>query len=65
MDSTGGTIYYTSPVLANNDERTFEVCLPATTNSQYRLGCYDGGNDSWSDGAWIQLEGINGNTVFK
>ena len=64
MDSTGVTTYYTSPVLADRDERVFEVCVQSTTNQQYSLGFYDSGNDSWSDGAWIKLEGINGNVAF-
>ena len=25
----------------------------------------DSANDAWTDGAWIQIEGMNGNIVYK
>ena len=62
---SGETIVYTSPSLQNSATRTLETCLPASTNNQYRLEMYDSQNDSWADGAWLSIEGINGNLAFK
>ena len=62
---SGTTVLYTSPSLEDNSQRVLEICLEKTFNSQYRLQMNDSGGDSWSDGAWISIEGINGNTVFK
>ena len=62
---SGSTVVYTSPSLTDNDEREIEVCLSASTNHQYTLEMIDGYGDSWSDGAWIKFESINGNVVYK
>ncbi|KNB41646.1 hypothetical protein JH06_4874, partial [Blastocystis sp. subtype 4] len=62
---SGSTEVYTSPSLTNSEERVIEVCLSASTNYQYTLEMADGYGDSWSDGAWIQFESINGNVVYK
>ena len=62
---SGATELYTSPSLVANDVRTLEICLPQTTNNVYTLQMKDSGGDSWSNGAWISIEGINGNLVFK
>ena len=61
---SGSQVLYTSPSLTNNQERVLEVCLPQTTNNQYTLGMYDT-SSYWSSGAWLMIEGINGNRVFK
>ena len=61
---SGSQVLYTSPSLTNNQERVLEVCLPQTTNNQYTLGMYDT-TSYWSSGAWLMIEGINGNRVFK
>ena len=63
MDGTESI--YESPTFANQDERTIEVCIQASTNNQYTIVFTDSGNDSWSDGAWIKIEGVNGNIVYK
>ena len=62
--SANGAVSYTSPYLVNDQERTLEVCLPATTNSIYTLTMKDR-NDSWTDGAWIEIKDINDHTVLK
>ncbi|KNB41501.1 hypothetical protein JH06_5108 [Blastocystis sp. subtype 4] len=62
---SGSTEVYTSPSLTNSEERVIEVCLSASTNYQYSLEMTDSYGDSWSDGAWIKFESINGNVVYK
>ena len=62
---SGSTELYTSPTLVDNSERILEICLAQTTNGIYTLQMIDDYGDSWSDQAWISIEGINGNTVFK
>ena len=42
-----------------------EVCLSGSTNHQYTLEMSDTYGDSWSDGAWIKFESINGNVIYK
>ena len=49
----------------NNSERVLEICLAQTTNNVYTLQMKDSCGDSWSNMAWISIEGINGNLVFK
>ena len=44
--SANGAVSYTSPNLVNDQERTLEVCLPATTNNIYTLTMKDSRNDS-------------------
>ena len=63
--SAGGAAIYTSPSLSVSEVRTLEVCLTASTNSQYSLEMKDTYGDSWTDGGWIELYGINGNMAFK
>ena len=62
---SGETVLYTSPSLVNNQERSLDVCLPATTNNVYTLHMYDKTVTSWSDGAWIIIYGVNGNRVLR
>ena len=61
----GESEFYASPSFEDNSERVLETCLGSPTNNIYSLHMYDSGGDSWSDGAWISIEGINGNLVFK
>ena len=64
----GATTLVTSAAFANNEERTDEYCLPATTNNQYSINFHDSYNtagDSWSSGAWASVAGIYGNIFFK
>ena len=62
---SGSTVIYTSPSLIDSDEREIEVCLSGPENHQYTLEMIDSYGDSWSDGAWIKFEGINGNVMYK
>ncbi|KAK8792628.1 hypothetical protein WA171_002581 [Blastocystis sp. BT1] len=62
---SGSTVVYSSPSLTNNEERVIEVCLSGSTNHQYTLEMSDTYGDSWSDGAWIKFESINGNVIYK
>ena len=62
--SANGAVSYTSPTLVDDQERTLEVCLPATTNSIYTLTMKDS-TDSWTNGAWIEIKDINDHTVLK
>ena len=62
---SGETVLYTSPSLVNNQERSLDVCLPATTNNVYTLHMYDKTVTSWSDGAWIIIYGVNGNQLDR
>lgn len=61
----GSTTVYSSPSLTNSETRTIETCLTATTNNQYILRMKDTANDSWSDGAWLEIYGVNGNLALK
>ena len=61
----GATVIYTSPSLSNYATRTIETCLTASANSQYTLKMKDTANDAWSDGAFLEIYGINNNLAFK
>ena len=61
----GSTVEYTSPILADNQERTLETCLSVTKRSTYSLVMMDSANDAWSDGAWIAVKDSNDHIVFK
>ena len=61
---SGTTVLYTSPSLVNNDVRELEVCLDPAMTGIYDLLMKDT-SSYWTNGAWIQIEGINGNLVFK
>ena len=44
----------------------YEKCFPENPSHQYTiLMLHQFSHYSWSDGAWITVEGINGNTVLK
>ena len=61
----GATVLKTSAAFANNEQRTDEYCLQATTNNQYKFQLIDSYGDSWFAGAWVSVAGIYGNVVFK
>ena len=64
----GTTVLQISAPFANNEKRTDEFCLPATTNNQYIFmmkDTYGTSGDSWSNGAWASIAGLYGNVVFK
>ena len=61
----GATVIYTSPSLSNYAIRTIETCLTASANSQYTLKMKDTAGDAWSDGAFLEIYGINNNLAFK
>ena len=62
---SGSTLLVTSPTFVNNEERTVENCLTASTNNQYTLVLKDSYGDSWTSGSWLKAEGKNGNVVFR
>ena len=62
---SGSQKLYGSPVLVNNELRVIEYCLDASTNSQYTLKLKDSWGDSWTNGAYLEVQGIHGNTFFK
>ena len=61
----GATELKTSAPFANNEQRTDEYCLTATTNNQYTFKIIDSYGDSWTNGAWVSVAGIYGNVVLK
>ena len=46
----GATVLKTSAAFANNEQRTDEYCLTATTNNQYTFKIIDSYGDSWMKG---------------
>lgn len=62
---SGSTLLETTPTLVNNQLRTIEYCLTASTNNQYSIELLDSYGDSWSSGSWVMIEGEYGNRVFK
>ena len=65
---SGSQVLVTSQPFANNEQRSDEYCLTASTNNQYVFNMHDSFNtigDSWSSGAWASVAGIYGNVVFK
>ena len=61
----GTTVLYTSPTFANSATRTLETCLATSSSNIYTLKMKDKGNDSWANGAYIEIHSVYGNTVFK
>ena len=62
---SGSTVLVTSTTFADNEQRTDEYCLTASTNNQYTIKFIDSYGDSWASGAWASVSGQYGNTVFK
>ena len=61
----GTKIVYQSPTYEVDKTKSYDVCLPATTEDQYTLVLKDRLSDSWNDGSFIQFEGEYGNIVLK
>ena len=61
----GNAIVYTSPTFENDKLRTLEACLPSSTNNQYILEMKDSGNNRWAYNSYLEVVGVNGNTIFK
>ena len=62
---SGTTVLVTSASFANNEQRTNEYCLTASTNNQYFIQFIDSYGDSWSSGAWASVAGEYGNIFLK
>ena len=65
---SGSQELVTSQTFANNEQRTDEFCLTASTNNQYTFrmkDTYQSSGDSWMSGAWASVAGAYGNIVFK
>ena len=65
---SGSQELVTSQTFANNEQRTDEFCLTASTNNQYTFrmkDTYQSSGDSWMSGAWASVAGVYGNIVFK
>ena len=64
----GSQVLVSSAEFSNNEQRSDEYCLTATTNNQYIFrmkDAYETRGDSWSSGSWASIAGIYGNIVFK
>ena len=59
------SVIYTSPGFIDNNTTEWETCLAGSTNSQYTLQMKDSGSNGWSNGAWIEVYGIDDNIVFQ
>ena len=62
---SGSSVLFTSSSFLDNQEYVYEVCLNASSNHIFTLVMKDSGGYSWSVGAWIEIEGMNGNIVYK
>ena len=67
---SGETLLVTSSTFADDEERTDEYCLAASTNNQYTFKMKDyvpssRKGDSWTSGSYASIMGIYGNVVFK
>ena len=61
---SGSSTLFTSPPFSNNQQYVYEVCLNASSNHIFTLVMGDS-SGTWSSGAWIEIEGMNGNIVYK
>ena len=61
----GSSTAYTSPTFTNNNETILDICLPSSSNYQYTLVMKDSGNNTWSNGAWIELRNSYDTVVLK
>ena len=62
---SGSSVLFTFPSFSNNQQYVYEVCLNASSNHIFNLEIRDSAADAWSSGAWIEIEGMNGNIVYK
>ena len=61
---SGSSTLFTSPPFSNNQQYVYEVCLNASSNHIFTLVMKDSG-PRWFPGSWIEIEGMNGNIVYK
>ena len=61
----GSLTLYSSPSLGDSQTYTIETCLTATSNHQFTLRMMDSYGDSWSNGAWLEIYGVNDNLALK
>ena len=61
----GTTTLIQSITLTSQTTQTFEYCIAKNPKNLYTLELIDTANDSWTNGAWIEIRGIYDNVVFK
>ena len=61
----GTTTLIQSITLTSQTTQTFEYCIAKNPKNLYTLELIDSANDSWTNGAWIEIRGIYDNVVFK
>ena len=61
----GETQLVTTESMIRYEIQTFEYCIDKTTNNQYTLKLEDTIGDGWDNGAWLELQGVYGNILFK
>ena len=61
----GETQLVTTESMIRYEIQTFEYCIDKTTNNQYTLKLEDTIGDGWDSGAWLELQGVYGNILFK
>ena len=59
-----GIAVFSSPAFSNMEVKTMETCLPVSSNHVYTLQM-EHRSFYWSDGAWLEIYGINGNRALK
>ena len=62
---TGFSLVYESPPLTDDQVITIETCITSSSFNYYYVKMMDSGDDSWSDGAWLEIYGINNNLAVK
>ena len=60
----GTEVVYNSPPFVDLDERVLEICLPPSKDYQYTLSMHDSGGNSWTNGAWIRIQGTDENIAY-
>lgn len=61
----GEQILYTSPPQVIDQLYTIDYCLSKTVNDQYTMSLVDSYGDSWTNGAYLEIQGPYENIVFK
>ncbi|KAK8808096.1 hypothetical protein WA171_001321 [Blastocystis sp. BT1] len=62
---SGSSVLFTSPPFSNNQQYVYEVCLNSSSNHIFTLVMGNSIGGTWPSGAWIEIEGMNGNIVYK
>ena len=63
---SGSSVLFTSPPFSNYAQQyVYEVCLKSSSNHIFTLVMKCSQNRRWSSGTWIEIEGMNGNIVYK